>query len=37
MARAQDIFSADDMNVFSGVPADDVARCDLYKLVQVLV
>ena len=37
MARAQDIFSADDMKVFSGVPADDVARCDLYKLVQILV
>ena len=37
MARAQDIFNVDDMKVFSGVPADDVARRDLYKLVQVLV
>ena len=33
MARAQDIFNADDMKVFSRVPADDVARRDLYKLV----
>ena len=33
MARARDIFSADDMKVFSGVPADDVARRDIYKLV----
>ena len=37
MARAQDIFSADDMKVFSGVPADDVARRHLHKLVQVIV
>ena len=37
VARAQDIFSADEMKVFSGVPADDVARCHLHKLVQVIV
>ena len=37
MARAQDIFSVDDMNVLSGVPADEVARRHLHKLVQVLV
>ena len=37
MARAQDIFSADDMKVLSGVPADEVARRHLHKLVQVLV
>ena len=35
MARAQDIFSADEMKVFSGVPANDVARRNLHKLVQV--
>ena len=37
MARAQDIFSANEMKVFSGVPADDVARHHLHKLVQVIV
>ena len=37
VARAQDIFSADEMKVFSGVPADDVARRYLHKLVQVIV
>ena len=37
MARAQDIFSADEMKVFSGVPANDVARRHLHKLVQVTV
>ena len=36
MARAQDIFSADEMKVFSGVPADDVVRRHLHKLVQVI-
>ena len=35
VARAQDTFSADEMKVFSGVRADDVARCHLHKLVQV--
>ena len=37
VARAQDIFSADEMKVFSGVPAYDVARRHLHKLVQVIV
>jgi len=37
MARAQDIFSVDDMKVFSRVPVDDVARRHLHKLVQVIV
>ena len=37
VARAQDTFSADEMKVFSGVPADDVARHHLHKLVQVIV
>ena len=37
MARAQDIFSADEMKMFSGVPADDVARRHFHKLVQVIV
>ena len=37
VARAQDIFSADEMKVFSGVPANDVARRHLHKLVQVTV
>ena len=37
MARAQDIFSTDEMKVFTGVLADDVARCHLHKLVQVIV
>ena len=37
VARAQDTFSADEMKVFSGVQADDVARCHLHKLVQVTV
>ena len=37
VARAQDTFSADEMKVFSGVLADDVARRHLHKLVQVTV
>ena len=37
MARAQDTFSADEMRVFSRVPADDVARRHLHKLIQVIV
>ena len=37
VVRAQDTFSADEMKVFSGVPADDVARCHLHKLIQVIV
>ena len=37
MARAQDIFSTDEMKLFSGVPANDVVRCHLHKLVQVTV
>ena len=37
MARAQDIFSADDLKVLLGVLADEVARRNLHKLVQVLV
>ena len=37
MARAQDIFSVDEMKVFLGVPANDVARRHLHKLVQVTV
>ena len=37
VARAQDIFSADEMKMFSRVPADDVARHHLHKLVQVTV
>ena len=35
VARAQDTFSADELKVFSRVPADDVVRRHLYKLVQV--
>ena len=35
VARAQDAFNADELKVFSGVPADDVARRHLHKLVQV--
>ena len=37
VARAQDIFSVDEMKVFSGVPADDVVRRHLHKLVQVTI
>ena len=37
VARAQDIFSADEMKVFLGVPIDDVTRRHLHKLVQVIV
>ena len=33
IARAQDIFSIDDMKVLSGVPVDEVARRHLHKLV----
>ena len=35
MARAQEIFSADELKVFFGVSADDVARHHLHKLMQV--
>ena len=35
VARAQDTFSADELKVFSRVPADDVVRRHLYKLLQV--
>ena len=37
VARAQDTFSADELEVFFGVPADDVAMRHLHKLVQVTV
>ena len=37
VARAQETFSADELKVFSRVPADDVARRHLHKLVQVTV
>ena len=37
VARAQDTFSTDELKVFLGVPADDVARHHLHKLVQVTV
>ena len=33
VARAQETFSADELKVFSRVPADDVTRCHLHKLV----
>ena len=33
MARAQDTFSADELEVFFGVPVDEVARRYLHKLV----
>ena len=36
MAQAQDIFSTDNMKVLSRVPADEVMRRHLHKLVQVL-
>ena len=35
VARAQETFSANELKVFSGVPADNVARRHLHKLVQV--
>ena len=35
VARAQETFSADELKVFSGVPADHVARHHLHKLMQV--
>ena len=35
VARAQETFSVDKLKVFSGVPADDVARRHLHKLMQV--
>ena len=35
VARAQETFSADELKVFSGVLADDVARRHLRKLMQV--
>ena len=37
VARAQDTFSANEIKVFSGVPAEDIARRHLHKLVQVTV
>ena len=33
MARAQETCSADELKVFSGVPADDMARRHLHKLM----
>ena len=33
VVRAQDTFSADELKVLSGVPADDVVRRHLHKLV----
>ena len=35
MARAQETFSVDKLKVFSRVPADNVARSHLHKLMQV--
>ena len=35
MAKAQKTFNADELKVFSGVPANDVARRHLHKLMQV--
>ena len=35
MARAQETFSVDEFKVFSVVPADDVAKRHLHKLMQV--
>ena len=35
VARAQDTFNADELKVFSGVPAEDIVRRHLHKLVQV--
>ena len=35
VARAQDTFSADELKVFSRVPAEDIVRRYLHKLVQV--
>ena len=35
MARAQETFNVDELKVFFGVPADDVARRHLHKLIQV--
>ena len=37
MARAQDIFNVDSLKVLSRVPADEVVRRHLHKLVQVPV
>ena len=37
MVRAQDVFGANDLKVFLGVPADEVVRRHLHKLVQVPV
>ena len=37
LARAQDVFGADDLKVFSWVPANEVVGCHLHKLVQVPV
>ena len=33
VARAQETLSADELKVFSRVPADDVVRCHLHKLI----
>ena len=33
LARAQDVFSADNLKVFSGVSANEVMGCHLHKLV----
>ena len=35
MARAQETFSVDEFKVFSVVPADDVVKRHLHKLMQV--
>ena len=35
MARAQETFSVDELKVFSVVPADDMAKRHLHKLMQV--
>ena len=37
VVKAQDILSVDEMKLFSGVLADNVARRHLHKLVQVIV
>ena len=37
MARAQDIFSVDDLKVLSRVPADEVVRRHFHTLVQVIM
>ena len=37
VARAQETFNANELKVFSGVPADNVVRRHLHKFVQVTV